>query len=283
MTRFHIAQIIPTPRMHGLRGYAEVIESVKWGLEQLGHRVTCDVNRFSRGARNIVFGAQVLPIDAQKQLADDSIIYNFEQLPRDLDTPFRDEIRHFAERFCIWDYSEFNLDGWDRIETAHKVRIVPVGYAPVLERIEPRPQQDIDVLIYGFTSPERLEVFNSLAKSGLTTVFACGLYGQERDELIARSKVVLNINRYRDAGIFEVVRVSYLLMNHKAVVSDLHANTRIEPDLEAAIRISQPYAIAGECLRLVDNASERSELAERGYDIFRRRDIRQILSQALLD
>lgn len=267
--------------MHGLRGYAEVIESVKWGLEQLGHEVSLEINRFARGARNIVFGAQVLPVDMQKQLAEDTIIYNFEQLSRSDGASVRDEIRFYAGRFQIWDYSHFNLAGWERLGTARGVKIVPVGYAPVLERIESREPQDIDVLIYGFTSPERLDVFNALARSGLTTMFVCGLYGQERDELIARSKIVLNVNRYRDAGIFEIVRVSYLLINHKAVVSDLHPGTRIEPDMQGAIRLSQPYAFASECLRLVENEDERRELAGKGYEIIRRRDIRTILTQAL--
>ena len=43
--------------------------------------------------------------------------------------------------------------------------------------------------------------------------FGAGL----RDDLIARAKVVLNINKHQ-AKIFEIVRVSYLMANAKAVV-----------------------------------------------------------------
>ena len=31
--------------MHGLNGYKEVIETVSWGLEQLGHQVSYAVNK----------------------------------------------------------------------------------------------------------------------------------------------------------------------------------------------------------------------------------------------
>ena len=43
--------------------------------------------------------------------------------------------------------------------------------------------------------------------------------GKTRDDLIARSKLVLNVNRYKHARVFEVARVSYLLGHGKAVVS----------------------------------------------------------------
>ena len=47
---------------------------------------------------------------------------------------------------------------------------------------------------------------------------------------IARSKIVLNLHQY-DAQVFEIVRVSYLLANRRAVVSERGANPTEDRDL----------------------------------------------------
>ena len=59
MTHFHIVHFVPTERHHGLYGYNEVIETITWGLQQLGHVVTYAKNQFLPEARNIVFGHQM--------------------------------------------------------------------------------------------------------------------------------------------------------------------------------------------------------------------------------
>jgi hypothetical protein len=61
------------------------------------------------------------------------------------------------------------------------------------------------VLISGLTNELRLNAFNALAKTGLSTVFVCGLYGTARDELISRSKIIANLSLYPEAQIFDIV------------------------------------------------------------------------------
>ena len=124
----------------------------------------------------------------------------------------------------IWDYSKANLDPWKMLG-ATSVKIVPIAYAPILTRILKPAEQDIDVLLYGISGGKRLEAFQILSQAGLKVMFFSGLYGDARDQLIARSKIILNVNLYNFAQIFEIVRVSYLLANKKAVVSVIDQNT----------------------------------------------------------
>lgn len=214
--------------MHGLYGYREVIDTVAWGLRELGHTTGYGLNTIATDATNIVFGAQVLPLELQEQLPPDSIVYNLEQL-RGLAEP-RASIATALQRFRIWEYSAFNFEAWERWSPRYPVQLVPIGYAPILERIPRSTEQDIEVLLYGMSGQERLETFHALSHAGIASVFVSGLYGAGRDGLIARAKIVLNLNLYAHARIFEVVRVSYLLANRKAVVSDWHAEAAIEPD-----------------------------------------------------
>jgi hypothetical protein len=72
--KYHLAHIIPNPRMHGLNGYKDVIDTLQWGLDQLGHEVTYAVNQISGEATNIIFGAQMIPAATLRLLPADTSI-----------------------------------------------------------------------------------------------------------------------------------------------------------------------------------------------------------------
>jgi hypothetical protein len=288
MAHYHLMHCVPPdPRVHGLHGYKEVIDSVAWGLEQFNHRVTYALNQPRREATNIVFGAQVLPIATLKRLPEGTIIYNFEQMPETTAAAqFRPEVRYYAQasHFEIWEYSAANVPGW-RALGRHQVKIVPVGYAPLLTRIPKAAVQDIDVLIYGMSGERRLQTFHALSQRGLSTIFVSGLYGAARDEFISRTKIVLNINNlYPQTKVFEVVRVSYLLANKKAVVADLAADISIEDDIRSAVKFASSLPeLLSLCDTLVHNDRERTKLEELGFSTIIRRDVRNILKSALAD
>jgi hypothetical protein len=278
---YHIVKVQPDPRLHGINGYDEVVETLAWGLAELGFAVSTATNDFAPDKTNIVLGFQMLPEAKLVRLPETTVLYNFEQM-RGVDAGhLKPAYRIAAERFRIWDYSRFNMDAWQGLGPRFPVRHVPVGYAPILTRIAEPAEPDIDVLIYGLPGAARLAVFQELCRRGAKCVFVCGLYGAARDGLIARAKLVLNIHLYEWAGIFEVVRVSYLLANRKAVVANRMANTRIEPDLMDAVVFTPLEALPARCLRLLDDDKARAALAARGFAAMAKRDIRGILAAAV--
>jgi len=185
MAHFHIMHCIPHPRVHGPKGYGEVIETLGWGLRELGHRASYAINGIDPNAINIIFGAQMLPIEQLKQLPDNSIVYDLEQLRNLVAAEIKPQMHYVAQRFEIWEYSAANLPAWQAMG-AERVKTVPIGYAPVISRIAKAPNQDIDVLLYGISGVKRLQAMHDLSQAGLTTVFVRGLYGKARDDLIAR-------------------------------------------------------------------------------------------------
>lgn len=282
MSKYHLMHCVPHPRLHGLVGYREVIDTIKWGLEQLGHEVSYALNRFEPSAINIIFGAHMLPPDFMERLPRNTIVYNFEQMRGLQPQEMRPEMAFLARRFRIWEYSTANMDAWKTLD-AVSVHHVPVGYAPILSRIPRAVEQDIDVLIYGVPGPERMEVFHDVAMAGYTTLFVCGLYGAARDELISRAKLVLNVNLHTHAQIFEVVRVSYLFANRKAVLATMHPQTVVDEDIRTAVKFTSPENLVNDCAYLIDNVAARHALEEAGYQCITRpeRDIRAILESAL--
>jgi hypothetical protein len=281
MASFHIVHIVPDPRLHGLYGYREVIETLQWGLRALGHQASVAENEFASDSTNIVVGFQMLAEATLDTLPPATIAYNFEQIAGLAIDTLKPAYRVAARRLRLWDYSQHNLATWAQLEPREPVLHVPVGWAPILARIPEPPEQDIDVLLYGLPGELRLAIFGQLGRAGARCIFASGFYGPARDALIARAKLVLNINRYPSSRVFEIVRVSYLLANAKAVVADLHTDTFVEPDLRDAVAFAPPDRVAARCLALLGDEPARRQLGKRGEEIMRKRDIRAILLHAL--
>jgi hypothetical protein len=280
MSRYHIVHIIPDSRMHILSGYNEVIKTLFWGLRCLGHEVSYAANAHRPDAVNIVFGANMAHISLTDSWPDGTIIYNLEQISPVLDQAhMRLSFERLSRQFAVWDYSEENIKSWKIVNPDCAPTYVPIGFAPILETIPRDKEKDIDILIYGGPSENRLNVFRDLCLRGATALFAFGVYGDARDELIARSKLVLNISHHH-AEIFSIVRVSYLLSNHKAVIADVHPGLSVEPDMFNAVQFTPLERFADTCMHYLQDDAARAQLERNAYLIMAQRDIRKILAAA---
>jgi hypothetical protein len=118
----------------------------------------------------------------------------------------------------IWDYSPENA----RYLVEHgitKVRHIPIGYSPRLDRIVDPGAQDIDVLFFGVMTPRRQRIVEELRLRGLKTGALYGAYGSVRDAHIARAKIQLNVHQFETSQL-EQLRIAYLLNNKRFVVSE---------------------------------------------------------------
>jgi hypothetical protein len=273
--RFHI--VAPSPDLPHARVVDELAETLECALRALGHAADITHGGYGSGTSIVLLttlaeGSFVVPPEG-------SILYNLEQF-HSAAPWFSGAIADALRRHPVWDYSEKNLLRLQAAGYAALGRHVPIGYVPQLTRIAPAKTQDIDVLFYGSMNERRDAVLRTLGKQGLKVFHAFNAYGRARDALIARAKVVLNIHYY-PAQIFEMVRVSYLLANRKAVVTEDDGDTDIDDDLRDAVA-AVPYAsLAGTALRLARDDLARAALEQRAYDRFRARPQASILSQAL--
>ena len=224
--RYHVVLVAP-PAFPFAEGLREVAESIVFGLRQAGRHVGFAVNGVDRDAINIILNPHLLGDDASRSLPPGTILCNFEQVHGDsswMKLVYVDLVR----RHVTWDYSRRNVAAWQRYVPDARVLHVPLGYVPELTRI-PGGVEDIDVLFYGSLNERRERVLKGLEAKGLRVVSAIK-FGAERDELIKRAKLVLNVHYY-DSKIFEMPRVAYLIANRKAVVSEIDEHTDVEADL----------------------------------------------------
>ncbi|MCV2357228.1 hypothetical protein LNV09_24045 [Paucibacter sp. B2R-40] len=268
------------PKIGILDAYNEVVESYHWGFAALGHSVDRRVNHFDPEALNIVFGFQIpLQLGLIDTFPENTIFFNMERYAGK--SLFGTGAHHVANKFQIWDYSQANVDAWNLLNPKFPAYYAKTAYAPNLEKLPREVEQDIDVLYYGNITPDRFDALHNIAGlrpdlTGLSVMTLCNVWGKQRDEFIARAKVVVNFSR---GNIFEIVRVSYLMANRKAVVCDYNDELEIEPDLRAGgLNFVKTADIQAACQALVEDDAKRAAYALQGYELIKRRDIRTVIT-----
>ncbi len=204
--------------------FAELIELLADCLRRLGLSPRRSVNRLSTEDMNLLVGhtAFLSPANyaAIRGAARPYVVFQVEAL--DPSHGFAPEHSAYLDFLRgarqVWDYAPGNVPFLEALgcrDTAY----VPIGYAPVLERIVPAPVKDIDVLFYGAIRARRQHVLERLRERGIDVRVLFGAYGPARDREIARAKIVLNMHQFETAQL-EQIRLAYLLNNRCFVVSE---------------------------------------------------------------
>jgi glycosyltransferase involved in cell wall biosynthesis len=273
--RIRVVPIKPRDNAHAV-AFDELVFTLSSGLRDIGCEVDVRSDELlGKEYVNLIIGASL--IEPGSELPCNSIILNFEQAEALKREPYYLER---LGRHAVLDYSARNVERI-RQETGNPhVHVLGIGYSPGLTRIEPATVQDVDVLFYGSVNPRRRHVLDGLEAAGLKVKTLFGVYGEERDQWIARSRLVLNMHFYDDK-VHEIVRSSYLLSNRKAVVCECDGATEIDAALKDAMACAPYERLVETCIRLASGDKERCELERRGFEIFSRRDQAQMLAEVL--
>ncbi len=276
VSAFTICIVQPPGYMHSA-AFREVGEMLLHGLRRLGHDAILSSEASHRARRPIVLGSNLLPTHPLP-LPDDAILYNLEQI--DLgSTWLSPQMLEILRRHEVWEYSARNAARYAELGLA-RPRLVPIGHVPELTRIPKAGEEDVDVLFYGSLNERRRVILDALRARGLRVEAIFGVYGDARDRLIARSKIVLNVHFY-GAKVFEIVRVSYLLANRRCVVSERGADLAEEREFEEGVAFAAYGDLADTCARLAADAAARTRFEEAGYGLMSRRDAVAYLREAL--
>jgi len=257
---FQIVVVRPTGFIY-VESWREAIDALHHGLGELGAAAPIRANQIENGSRPIIFGAHHLAQGDEFRLPTNSIIYNLEQLIPGYPW-YNERYLRILQRFSVWDFSLRNIEYMRRDGITQSAMHVPVGYVPQHSRIAPQVE-DVDVLFYGLISPRRKAVLDQLAGRGYKVVALNGVFGDERDRWIARAKVVMNIH-LNEGGMFEWLRILYLLANRKAVVSE-NNEEEIDDDILDGVYVARYEELVQTAAELVRDDAKRAVLAERGF------------------
>ncbi len=261
---FSIWIVTPAGYLHS-RAFEEVSLSLRAAFRTLGFDAPIVTDPAQVKDYAIVLGANLLPHIPRESLPAKLILYNLEQVQQD--SPWlKQEYVGLLRRYPVWDYSARNIANLKQHFGVTNVTLCGIGYMPELSCIAPAAE-DIDVAFIGSLNPRRKAVLEKIAAAGKQVTAGYNLYGKERDALIARSKLVLNLHFY-DAQIFEIVRVSYLLANRKCVVSETGNDPALEDPLRLGIAFSPYENLADTCLIMLAQSDGRVAIAQKGFELF---------------
>jgi hypothetical protein len=221
------------------------------------------VNELAKDRINIILGYHLLTFS--ETIASYSYIpYQLEQLSAG-EIVLSDNMKNvLSHGTAVWDYSLENIEflRGHGIEASH----LPVGYHSSLEQIDQDMDKDVDVLFFGSLGARRAGIIDRLEKNGsLRVVKLFGVYGRERDEMIARSKIVLNVHFY-SAMIFEAVRVSYLMNNRCCVVSE---ESSVYPYSGVSVPVVPYDGIVDKCVEIIGAGKSYVEIGNATYRDFK--------------
>ena len=261
MSKYHICVADITNKYHKLL-YVEVFELLFYALKYLGHEVSLS-NDLVKNKVNILVGFHTISPSSLKHSSPKTIFLNTEPLGIK-SAPILSQVKAWSKKCEIWDYNQANVDILNG-----KAKLFTFGYQKELERIPKAEEQDIDVLFYGAINERRQVILEGIEARGLKLYAAFGTHGDERDKLVSRAKVVLNMHYYEEVSLFEAVRVFYLMTNSKAVVSEIGPNTSVDSRYLPGIQASTYESLIDNCEFLVKEESYRISLETKACEVIK--------------
>lgn len=247
--------------------FDEISIALVAALRRLGVDVEVTHDCAQGHARVLVLAPHLQSLPDLRRLDNDAILYTWEPMGWSHVVFMKPELTSLMSGFVVWDYSRNNVKTW-RSLGARRVVHVPFGYDRALEQF-PAPQGEpvVDVLFYGSLNERRKAILESLTGRGLRVKWLFGVYGQERDAWIARSRLVLNMHAH-EGQILELPRLAYLWANRVPVV------TETNPDTEDSLRmtgtmITAPYdELVDRVAEALDHPARLSVAVEDSYRRF---------------
>jgi len=122
----------------------------------------------------------------------------------------------------IWEFSIRNKIKYDQIDLK-KIFYQPMPFyydPPVNDSTNSTDESNVyDVAFYGTTNERRVKILNNLSDKFKTNV-GYGKISKERDSIIRKSKIILNLHYYKDSSL-EACRINEILQYDKIIISEL--------------------------------------------------------------
>lgn len=270
---------IVTPDSYSFsRCFEDLAFALQCAFRELGYKAPVVTRPEETTGTVIVLGPHLLSRINQQSLPERMVLFNLEQV--DLDSPWiTPDYIELVKKHLLWDYSERNVAQWSDLGVPCAA-VCGIGYVPELNRIGGVGNRDIDVTFVGSLNDRRRAVLDDLQKHNVNLYWLFDVWGKQRDEVIARSKILLNFHMY-EAKVFEIVRVSYLLANSCCVVSEIGSDVRAEEPLSGGIAFTDYSNLVSCCMGLLANNEEQSRLRSEGFRLIQERDQVRLLQNAL--
>jgi hypothetical protein len=281
--------IIKTERHIHYKAYQDVQKLLYFGLKKLGLDCLITDNYNLKDRRYIFLSAHWLKDYNESSQVEkliprnDSIIYNLEQADHNLN--FDNNYINLLKNYEVWDFDYENAKRINAKYNLNIYKILEIGFVNDLQTIihDNLRNKVIDVLFVGGLNERRRKILNQLKVLGIKVKHIFVSYGQDRDLVIAKSKILLNMHS-EDLSMhtLEKVRIGYYLNNGCAVVSEESTNQTENMLWGKAICICKYEELAFKALELLNDPSHIARLQVEGLNFFKKRKMEDYLRKVLL-
>lgn len=216
---------------------------------------------------NIVFGSHLETEQTSNFNKSKCLIVNLERLRIIGEVVTNEAYIQILNNFNYIDFSSDNIEYCKK----NKISIPLYLYRPWHEgkwkRIINEIEKTWDVCLIGSITPRRQTIINRLKQSGLSVTSRFNCYSYERDEILSKSKVCINIHAYEDDKTAEIWRLNYLATNQVRVISETCRFETGEEEINDALTQASYEDIANYVISCINQETciERGEQARTLY------------------
>lgn len=260
-----LVQIVTRPEHKMI--FSEIMETLQAGFAELNVPIERLENELDRQALNILIGSTMfLPNDfVCYARSHNYLVYQVEALS--WKAGFLPKYGHYIQLLqqacAVWDYSITHLKFLAEQGINHVCHL-PSCYHPLLSNFPDAAPQDIDVIVCGAITPRRQAIIEALRAEGVVVETPFGVYGDERNRLIARAKINLNIHQDDGWHTLEEFRLGLLLANRCFIISE----TADHNPYSDGVVFCDYQDLVKTCLHYLALPEERRRIANRGYEHF---------------
>ncbi len=208
------------------------VRMVAFSLEDLGLDVSITQNKLEPDRVNVLCGVHLLRDERDAEAILDTgspfVVLQTEMVHgRTINREAGDRLDRVILPLCrearaVWDSSPENLHALAALGI--EARLLRFGYQAKMQEIRHRASKDLDFMWYGSITEHRRKVLSELSQLGyrVATVFdAAPLY---RNDLIARSEIILTLRQSEAMTHLPHARVLYAVANECVVAGDCGEN-----------------------------------------------------------
>ena len=182
-----------------------------------------------------------------------------------------DYVRKLKKAAFVWDFSPLNVARCTErgignvcwVPARVPMDIFVRGSGMFNYHFQQHFSDDIDVLFYGSESPRRKEMFSMLSRlPGCRVAFKYyTLFGKDREDLIRRAKIVLNIH-YWPSSALEAHRIEYACARGKCIISEPSADKALDAIYSKCVDFATYADIPARVRHLLRNNEARVSLGK---------------------
>lgn len=265
----------------GLRGHGLDVTTPDWPacLDRAADSATSCVDRVLVIVGAYCYGPLASSFATPAALAAPTILLNLEVVGAASWGCFSGSQARRWSQVAVWDYSARNLDALFRASLLApdgvNAAVVELGHYPgIVTGVDTRPgdpaapPRDIPVLVVASRNERRSAVVAEIERRGVPVLWPAHTAGAEREALMRRARVLLNVH-YFEQRLMEAVRLFHALSVGVAVVSEETPDRLATLSWNASVTIV-PYArLADAVVRLATDEAAAVAHARAGYDLMR--------------